>query len=31
MLLVVDEICKKNNIKYWISYGTFLGAVRHSG
>lgn len=31
MLLYIDSICKKNNIKYWLSSGTLLGAVRHQG
>lgn len=31
ILHFIDEICKKNNIKYWLSSGTCLGAVRHSG
>lgn len=31
MLLEVDRICKKNNIKYCISAGTQLGAIRHGG
>lgn len=31
MLTYIDEICRKNNIKYWIDYGTLLGAVRHNG
>jgi lipopolysaccharide cholinephosphotransferase len=31
MLLEVDRICKKHNIKYSIIAGTFLGAVRHKG
>lgn len=31
MLKYIDEICKKNNIKYWLSSGTLLGAVRHGG
>lgn len=31
MLKYVDQICKQNNIKYWLSSGTLLGAVRHGG
>ncbi|MDR0832565.1 MAG: LicD family protein [Bacillales bacterium] len=31
MLIHFDDICKKNNIKYSIGYGTFLGAIRHEG
>ena len=27
----IDEICKKNNIDYYIIYGSALGAVRHKG
>ena len=27
----IDSICKTNNIKYYISDGTLLGAVRHKG
>ena len=29
MLEYFDSICKQHNIKYWLSSGTLLGAVRH--
>ncbi len=31
MLIWIDKICKENNIDYWISSGTCLGAIRHGG
>ena len=31
VLNTVDEICKKNNIKYYIFSGTLMGAIRHGG
>ena len=31
ILDVFDEICKKNGLRYWINYGTLLGACRHGG
>ena len=31
LLIEVDRICRKNNIKYSIMYGTLLGAVRNGG
>lgn len=31
MLLEIDKICQKHGIKYWIDFGTLLGAVRHGG
>ena len=27
----IDALCKKNNIEYYITYGSCLGAVRHGG
>ena len=26
-----DQFCKENNLKYYLTYGTLLGAVRHKG
>lgn len=26
-----DEICRKYDIKYWICYGSLIGAIRHNG
>ncbi len=31
ILCYIDAICKENNIKYWLSSGTLIGAVRHGG
>lgn len=31
MLCELDRVCKKNNLKYALSSGTCLGAVRHGG
>ena len=31
ILKFIDYVCKKYNIKYFVSYGTLLGAVRHKG
>ncbi|MBQ8783190.1 MAG: LicD family protein [Clostridia bacterium] len=31
ILLEIDRVCKENNIKYFLSSGTMLGAVRHNG
>lgn len=31
ILCVIDEFCKKNDIKYSLAYGTLIGAVRHKG
>jgi len=31
ILCKIDEICKKNNIKYYLGYGTLIGAIRHNG
>lgn len=31
ILKFIDYICKKYDIKYFVNYGTLLGAVRHKG
>lgn len=31
MLSFLDKICSEHNLTYWLSGGTFLGAVRHGG
>ena len=31
MLVQIDEICKENGVRYSLSSGTVLGAVRHKG
>lgn len=31
MLLYFDGFCKSHGLKYWLTYGTCLGAVRHNG
>ena len=30
-LKIFENICKENNLKYWIDFGTLLGAIRHNG
>lgn len=27
----IDKVCRENGIRYWLSSGTLLGAVRHGG
>lgn len=31
MLKVIDEICHRHGLTYWLDAGTLLGAVRHGG
>lgn len=31
MLSFIDKVCRDNGLKYWISFGTLLGAIRHGG
>ena len=31
MLQQIDRVCQKNNIEYFVSWGTLLGAIRHGG
>lgn len=31
LLKELDYVCKKNNLNYWLEYGTLIGAMRHKG
>ena len=31
LLIIIDKLCKKHNLSYWLDYGTLLGAYRHGG
>ncbi len=31
ILTEIDIVCRRNNIRYWLDFGTLLGAVRHGG
>jgi len=31
ILVEIDKVCRKHDIKYWIDFGTLLGAIRHGG
>jgi len=31
MLTQLDAVCRKNNLRYYLMYGTLLGAYRHGG
>ena len=31
ILMEVDRICRKHDIRYWLSSGTLIGALRHDG
>jgi len=31
MLKIIDYLCRKHNLHYWLCFGTLLGAIRHKG
>lgn len=31
ILVYIDEICRKNQIRYYLGFGTLIGAIRHHG
>lgn len=31
LLLILDKICRKHQIDYWLDFGTLLGSIRHNG
>ena len=31
ILIKLDEVCHKNNLRYYLAFGTCLGALRHKG
>lgn len=31
MMAAIDQVCRKNNIRYILDGGTMLGAIRHKG
>ncbi len=31
ILLYIDKVCRDNNLKYFLAFGTELGAIRHKG
>lgn len=31
IIKAIDKIFKKNNVTYWLEYGTLIGAIRHKG
>ena len=31
MLMDIDTVCKKHNLRYMLGYGSCLGAIRHVG
>ena len=31
IMIEIDRFCRLNNIKYYLAFGTLLGAIRHKG
>ena len=31
IMLAIDKFCREHNLRYYLAFGTLLGAVRHHG
>ena len=31
LLIKLDEVCRRHHLRYYLAYGTCIGAMRHKG